>query len=212
MQNNVVGGFGGGGGAEGYRGGGGGGGYAGGGSGADIRDSCGGGGGSYNDGDNQENKCCYDTARHGQNKRASTCAATTQPAWLDLHTNDTSVSVRLVTRRTLCKSKEISFGIDDTSFPDAMRIMAENNLKLSFDFNRGFTTVDGEFGGGGGAAGWRKGRGGGGGGYSEGSSGADIHDSCGDGGGSYNDGNNQDKECCYNNAGHGHQITVTFLE
>ncbi|PFX12041.1 hypothetical protein AWC38_SpisGene24060 [Stylophora pistillata] len=73
-----------------------------------------------------------------------------------------------------------------------------------------FQDVDGGFGGGGGGYGWGGG-GGGGGGYSGGSSGKGTSDSCGGGGGSYNDGNNQDNECCYNNAGHG-QGTVTFLE
>ncbi|XP_078382013.1 uncharacterized protein LOC144664690 isoform X2 [Oculina patagonica] len=64
--NNVDGGFGGGGGARGRRGGGGGGGgYSGGGSGSDVWPSCGGGGGSFNNGTNQENDCCYNTAGHG---------------------------------------------------------------------------------------------------------------------------------------------------
>ncbi|PFX11800.1 hypothetical protein AWC38_SpisGene24350, partial [Stylophora pistillata] len=75
-----------------------------------------------------------------------------------------------------------------------------------------YNDVDGGFGGGGGAYGLRGGGGGGGGGgYSWGSSGNDGRDTCGGGGGSYNDGNNQDNECCYNNAGHG-QVTITFLE
>ncbi|PFX14873.1 hypothetical protein AWC38_SpisGene20937 [Stylophora pistillata] len=78
-----------------------------------------------------------------------------------------------------------------------------------------YDDVDGGFGGGGGAYGWgRGGGGGGGGGYSGGSRGAggyDTYASCGGGGGSYSDGNNQDNECCYNNAGHG-QVTITFLE
>ncbi|PFX13641.1 putative glycine-rich cell wall structural protein 1, partial [Stylophora pistillata] len=73
-----------------------------------------------------------------------------------------------------------------------------------------YNDVDGGFGGGGGADGWGAG-GGGGGGYSGGSSGYGGHDTCGGGGGSYNDGNNQDNECCYNNAGHG-QVTITFLK
>nr|XP_058969784.1 leukocyte tyrosine kinase receptor-like [Pocillopora verrucosa] len=66
---NIVGGFGGGGGAFGRGkggGGGGGGGYSGGSSGDGDHDSCGGGGGSYNDGNNQDNACCYRTAGHGQ--------------------------------------------------------------------------------------------------------------------------------------------------
>ena len=58
------GGFGGGGGAG--FGGGGGGGFSGGSSGKYERDSCGGGGGSYNDGKDQKNYCCYNTAGHGR--------------------------------------------------------------------------------------------------------------------------------------------------
>ena len=36
------------------------------GSGDGRYDSCGGGGGSYNDGNDQDNACCYSTAGHGQ--------------------------------------------------------------------------------------------------------------------------------------------------
>ena len=64
----------------------------------------------------------------------------------------------------------------------------------------------GGFGGGGG-----KGQGGGGGGgYSGGSSGNNEDDSCGGGGGSYNVGKDQESDCCYNTAGHGHVI-ITLL-
>ena len=67
LYNIADGGFGGGAGAEGWgEGGGGGGGYSGGSSGKAARDSCGGGGGSFNDGTNQQNECCYNTAGHGQ--------------------------------------------------------------------------------------------------------------------------------------------------
>lgn len=52
--------------------------------------------------------------------------------------------------------------------------------------------------------------GGGGGGYSGGSSGRDRGDSCGGGGGSYNTGTNQQNDCCFNTAGHGH-VAITFL-
>ena len=52
---------------------GGGGGYSGGsggysgGSGGETKDlSCGGGGGSFNNGTNQQNECCYNTAGHGK--------------------------------------------------------------------------------------------------------------------------------------------------
>ena len=52
--------------------------------------------------------------------------------------------------------------------------------------------------------------GGGGGGYPLGGWGSDDVDICGGGGGSYNVGNNQENECCRNNAGHG-QMTITLL-
>ena len=67
--NHVYGGFGGGGGAakkNSGSGSGGGGGYSGGGGGRDEDDSCGGGGGSYNEGKDQQNECCYNTAGHGE--------------------------------------------------------------------------------------------------------------------------------------------------
>ncbi|PFX13348.1 hypothetical protein AWC38_SpisGene22572 [Stylophora pistillata] len=64
--NDVDGGFGGGGGGDGVRGGGGGRGYSGGSSGNSRDDTCGGGGGSYNDGNSQDNECCYNNAGHGQ--------------------------------------------------------------------------------------------------------------------------------------------------
>lgn len=73
-----------------------------------------------------------------------------------------------------------------------------------------YYNVAGGFGGGGGADGLGNG-GGGGGGYSGGGAGDDQMDSCGGGGGSYNDGRDQENECCYQEAGHGH-VTVTFLE
>ena len=41
-------------------------------------------------------------------------------------------------------------------------------------------------------------------------SGRHYYDACGGGGGSFNVGNNQQNECCYNNAGHG-QVTITLL-
>ncbi|CAH3160090.1 unnamed protein product, partial [Pocillopora meandrina] len=68
LHNDIVGGFGGGGGTHGFRAGGagGGGGYSGGGSGKGKGNSCGGGGGSFNVGHNQQNDCCYKTAGHGQ--------------------------------------------------------------------------------------------------------------------------------------------------
>ncbi|XP_066023907.1 leukocyte tyrosine kinase receptor-like [Pocillopora verrucosa] len=69
--------------------------------------------------------------------------------------------------------------------------------------------VYGGFGGGGGAWGLSRG-GGGGGGYSGGGSGSYRYKACGGGGGSFNVGNNQQNECCYNNAGHG-QVTITLL-
>ncbi|PFX23215.1 Neurogenic locus Notch protein [Stylophora pistillata] len=60
------GGFGGGGGLRVYnKGPGGGGGYSGGSGGANKHISCGGGGGSFNDGTNQRNECCYNSAGHG---------------------------------------------------------------------------------------------------------------------------------------------------
>ncbi|KAL9957482.1 hypothetical protein ACROYT_G039120 [Oculina patagonica] len=72
-------------------------------------------------------------------------------------------------------------------------------------------------GGGGGGAGWGSGGysnaiwgSGGGGGYSGGSSGSNEDDSCGGGGGSFNDGKDQQNECCYNTAGHGH-VNITLL-
>ncbi|XP_066022654.1 uncharacterized protein [Pocillopora verrucosa] len=68
--------------------------------------------------------------------------------------------------------------------------------------------IYGGFGGGGGAEGFWGG--GGGGGYSGGGSGKGYSDTCGGGGRSYNVGNNQQNECCYNNAGHG-QVTITLL-
>ena len=37
-------------------------------------------------------------------------------------------------------SEEISIGVDDTSFPNTMRIRAENKTKLS-DFNWGFAAT-----------------------------------------------------------------------
>ncbi|PFX23217.1 hypothetical protein AWC38_SpisGene12223 [Stylophora pistillata] len=62
------GGFGGGGGfRSGNKGPGGGGGYSGGSSGANEHISCGGGGGSFNNGTNQCNECCYNSAGHGWN-------------------------------------------------------------------------------------------------------------------------------------------------
>ena len=61
------GGFGGGGGLhKKNRGAGGGGGYSGGSGGADEDISCGGGGGSFNNGTNQKNECCYNSAGHGK--------------------------------------------------------------------------------------------------------------------------------------------------
>ena len=77
-------------------------------------------------------------------------------------------------------------------------------------------TVDGGFGGGGGGGGTdghgfhRPLAGGGGGGYSGGSSGDYRPDSCGGGGGSYNVGANQQNECCFKTAGHGH-VTIKKL-
>ena len=46
--------------------GGGGRGYSGGSGGANKDISCGGGGGSFNNGTNQQNECCYNTAGHGK--------------------------------------------------------------------------------------------------------------------------------------------------
>ena len=43
-----------------------GGGYSGGSGGANKNISCGGGGGSFNNGTNQQNECCYNTAGHGK--------------------------------------------------------------------------------------------------------------------------------------------------
>ncbi|CAH3124364.1 unnamed protein product, partial [Pocillopora meandrina] len=61
-----VGGFGGGGGLHFFnKGPGGGGGYTGGSGGVNDNISCGGGGGSFNNGTNQQNECCYNSAGHG---------------------------------------------------------------------------------------------------------------------------------------------------